>query len=455
MNAREVKTAEDARKIVEERGLEYVKVGAFDLDGVLRGKYISRDKFISALSSGFGFCDVVLGWDVNDQTYDNIEFTGWHTGFPDANVRILPESCRELPFESGMLFFLGEFVKEAEAICPRAVLRRVIERAEHLGLTAIGAIEYEFFVFEETPHSVREKGYLNMKPMTPGSFGYSALRNSAGYEFHKTLLDMGLQMDTPLEGLHTETGPGVLEAAITVDKVLNMADKAALFKTFAKVAAQRNGLMATFMAKWSHNEAGQSGHIHLSLKDFDGNPLFNDSAAPNSMSKTMRHFIGGQQALMPQVLSMVAPTINSYSRLVPGYWAPTNATWGIENRTTALRAIIGSPKSQRVEYRVAGADGNPYLVLAAALGSGIWGIENEIEPDEPISGNAYEVMVAPERKLPSTLWEAAQAIKQSAAARSLFGDQFVDHFAASREWEEREFRKHVTDWELQRYFEII
>ena len=176
-----MKTAEDARKIVEERGLEYVKVGAFDLDGVLRGKYISRDKFISALSSGFGFCDVVLGWDVNDQTYDNIEFTGWHTGFPDANVRVIPESCRELPFEPGMLFFLGEFVKEAEAICPRAVLRRVIERAEHLGLTAIGAIEYEFFVFEETPHSVREKGYINMKPMTPGSFGVFRAQEFRGF----------------------------------------------------------------------------------------------------------------------------------------------------------------------------------------------------------------------------------------------------------------------------------
>ncbi len=455
MNARDVKTSDDARKIVEERDLNYVKVGAFDLDGVLRGKYISRDKFFSALDSGFGFCDVVLGWDMNDQTYDNVEFTGWHTGFPDAVVRVIPETCRDVPYEPGMLLFLGEFANSAESICPRAVLRRVIKRAEALGLFAFGAIEYEFFVFEETPHSVRDKGYANMKPMTPGSFGYSALRNSAGFEFHKALLDMGLQMDTPIEGLHTETGPGVLEAAITVDKVLNMADKAALFKTFAKVMAQRNGLMATFMAKWSPNEAGQSGHIHLSLKDGAGIPLFYDSSAPKNISKTMRHFVGGQQKLMPQILAMVAPTINSYSRLVPGYWAPTNATWGIDNRTTALRAITGSAKSQRVEYRVAGADGNPYLALAAALGSGIWGVENEIEPDLPLTGNAYEAEVLPERKLPATLWDAAQSLRASSAGRSLYGDSFVEHFAASREWEEREFRKHVTDWELQRYFEII
>jgi glutamine synthetase len=173
------------------------------------------------------------------------------------------------------------------------------------------------------------------------------------------------------------------------------------------------------------------------------------------MSDDMRWFIGGQQALLPELLAMVAATVNSYTRLIPGFWAPTDATWGIDNRTCALRAILGSPQSQRVEYRIAAADINPYVALAAALGSGLWGIEHRIEPDAPVAGNAYAQTYPPDRQLPRTLWDAAQRLKGSAAARALFGAPFVDHYAATREWEEREFRKAITDWELARYFEII
>lgn len=455
MEPSDVRDAADARRIVEERGLSHVKVGVFDADGVLRGKYISKDKFNSALDSGFGFCDVIVGWDVNDAVYDNVTFTGWHTGFPDAPARLLPETCREIPFENGMLFFLGELAPPAETLCPRAALRRIVEKAKGMGFNPYAAIEYEFFVFEETPRSVREKNYQNLTPLTPGSFGYSVLRNSATFEFYEDLLATSEKMNFPLEGLHTETGPGVLEAAIGVDNALAAADKAALFKTFTKIIAQRRGLMATFMAKWSGEQAGQSGHIHLSLKDANGQATFHDAEQPHGISKTMRHFIAGQQALMPELLALVAPTINSYRRLIPGFWAPTKSVWGIENRTCALRAIPGSPKSQRVEYRVAAADGNPYLALAAALASGLWGIEHELEPDAPITGNGYEADCPPERLLPSTLWDAAQRLKQSDAAKTLFGEEFIAHYAASREWEEREFRKHITDWELSRYFEII
>ena len=173
------------------------------------------------------------------------------------------------------------------------------------------------------------------------------------------------------------------------------------------------------------------------------------------MSDTMRWFVGGQQALMPEILAMVAWTVNSYTRLIPGFWAPTDAAWGVENRTTALRVIPGSEKSQRVEYRVAAADINPYIALAAAIGSGLWGIENRIDPGEPIAGNAYAVEHPKERALPRSLGEAAERLKASKAARALFGDTFVDHYAATREWEEREARKAITDWQLARYFEII
>jgi glutamine synthetase len=292
--------------------------------------------------------------------------------------------------------------------------------------------------------------------MTPDNFGYSIIRNSVHSEFYHQILEMGERMDFTIEGLHTETGPGVLEAALKYDTADAAADKAALFKTFMKVLAQRTNKMATFMAKWSSSHQGQSGHIHLSLRHLhNGQSAFYDKTQAHGMSQIQRHFLAGQQRLMPEFLALFSPTVNSYSRLVPGAFAPTDATWGVENRTTALRLINGNEKTQRIEYRLGSADANPYLALAAAIASGLYGVEHELEPEAAIKGNAYTQEHNKALALPTTLWDAAQRFKHSEAANELFGRTFVSHFAASREWEEREFRKHVTDWELERYFEII
>ncbi len=458
MDARSVRNISDARHIVEQRGLDHVKVGLFDIDGVMRGKYMSRDKFFSALDKGFGFCDVVLGWDSNDQLYENpgVEITGWHTGYPDAEVRIIPESCREVAGEEGMLLFLAEFDGEASTVCPRGMLRRVLDKAASMGFDCKAALEYEFFLFNETPDSVREKHYQNLQPATPGFFGYSMLRNSVHSDWYQELLSTCQTMDFPLEGLHTETGPGVLEAAIAVDDALAAADKAALFKTYTKVWAQRRGMMATFMAKWSNDWPGQSGHLHLSLQDREqGASAFYRDGGEHSMSEQQRQFVAGQLALMPEFTAMLAPTVNAYSRMIPGFWAPTAAAWGTENRTTALRVISGSAASQRVEHRLCAADGNPYLVMAAGLASGLYGIEQKLELGAACVGNAYEQEHAPENQLPETLSEAARMMSRSQAARSWFSDVFVDHYVQTRLWEEREARKHISDWELARYFEII
>ncbi|EEF24061.1 glutamine synthetase bacteria, putative [Ricinus communis] len=356
-----------------------------------------------------------------------------------------------------MLFFLAECADETAAwICPRRLLSRVIERGERLGFDASAALEYEFFMFNETPDSVRKKHYRGLQTWTPGHFGYSVLRSTVNHGFYHELLAMCEAMDMALEGLHTETGPGVLEAALAYDAAQAAADKATLFKTFTKALAQQHGLMATFMAKWSHDYPGQSGHIHLSLRDREtGKSAFYDATQKCNMGKTQWHFIAGLQRYLPEFMAMYAQTVNSYTRLVPGYWAPLDATWGIENRTTALRLIPGSEQSQRVEVRIGSADANPYIALAAALGSGLLGIEQALEPTPVVEGNAYTQCFPHELHLPKTLWDASQRLKQSQAARTLFGDSFVEHFSATREWEEREFRRHVTDWELQRYFEII
>jgi glutamine synthetase len=456
MKAGELKTVQDVVAWMDQKRATHVKLGVTDIDGILRGKYLRREKFLAAVEKGFGFCDVVLGWDSADQLYDNVKYTGWHTAYPDAPVRLVLETGRELPFEPGILFFLAEFADKAEPLCPRALLRRVVERARAMGFEAYAALEYEFFVFNETPESVRAKGYKNLEPLTPGMFGYSVLRSSVHSDFYHQLIALSEAMDMPLEAIHTETGPGVLEAAIAFDLAQNMGDKATLFKTFVKVLAQRNKLMATFMAKWSNQVPGQSGHIHLSLRSTrDDRAVFFDPEGEFGMSETQRSFIAGQQRLLPELLCMYAQTVNSFSRLVPGHWAPTHATWGVENRTTALRVVPGSDKSQRVEVRLGSADANPYIALAAALASGLHGIEQKWQPEPCVQGNAYAQEFPAYLRFPRTLHDASVRLSESTAARGLFGAPFVEHYAATRAWEEREFQKHVTDWELARYFEII
>ncbi len=441
---------------LDHAGIKRHKIGVFDIDGVLRGKYVDRAKFLSVVDGGFGFCDVVLGWDSADALYDNVKVSGWHTGYRDAPAVLDLSTLRVLACEEDTALVIGNFAGDYAGVCPRTLLQRVVARAHAMGFAPKAALEYEFFLFDETPDSVREKGYRNLKPFTPGMFGYSVLRSTVHADIYHELLDTMSAMDCDIEALHTETGPGVLEAAIGVDEAVRAADKGAIFKTFTKVLAQQRGLMATFMAKWSSEVPGQSGHIHISLGDANtGENRFHDASAEHGMSEVMRQFVAGQVKYLPEVLPMVCATINAYRRMVPGVWAPTSANWGVENRTTAVRVIPGGPKAQRSEYRLGPADANPYLALAAALASGLRGIEERLELPEIVRGNAYDAHGPHSLPLPTTLRDAAVAFERSTAAREMFGDAFVEHFAATRLWEDRQFRKHVADWDLARYFEII
>jgi glutamine synthetase len=454
------KASSDAKSVAErikKAGASKVKVAVTDIDGVLRGKYIDPGKFESALESGLGFCNVVFGWDAGDVCYDDVKYTGWHSGYPDALVRLDPGTYREVPWDGGVPFLLGDFVDERGGplgVCPRALLKRIIGELSRAGYSALSAFEYEFFHFRESAQSLHDKGHVAPKPLTPGMFGYSLIRLNQHREYVNALMDEMRAFRVPIEGLHTETGPGVLEAAILYSDPLESADRATLFKTGAKEIAHRFGILPSFMAKWRADLPGCSGHIHQSLWNEDGtNNVFYDADQPNGMSLTFRRYVAGQIHCLPEVLALFAPTVNSYKRLVEGAWAPTRANYGIDNRTTALRAIPGSKKSTRLETRVNGSDSNPYLALAAALASGLYGIENELELGAAVSGSGYADRGA--TALPRTLEEATERFANSAIANRLFGEEFVEHFAATRRWEWKQFGRAVTDWELARYFEII
>ena len=441
---------------VRKSGANKVKVACSDMDGVLRGKYLHKDKFAGAAVDGFGFCDVVFGWDVADHPYDNATVTGWQHGFPDALARLDLNTHRNVPWDGGIDFFLGEFINADGTpypVCPRQTLKRVLARAEKLGFQVMAGMEFEWFNFLETPQSWAAKKGVAPETLTPGMFGYSLLRLNQNRDFFNAIMDEMQAFRVPIEALHTETGPGVYEAALGFCEALEHADRAILFKTGAKEIGSRFGIMPSFMAKWNSQLPGCSGHIHQSLSDGKTNHFF-DPDSPRKMSALFESYLAGQVAHLMEFAPMFWPTVNSYKRLVDGFWAPVKPTWGLDNRTASFRVIAGSPKGTRLETRCPGADVNPYLAMAAVIAAGIHGVEQGLKlTAPPITGtNQGAENIA---RAPRTLDETTRNFRQSKVAREMLGDTFVEHFAASRDWEWRQWLDGVTDWELKRYFEII
>ena len=407
-------------------------------------------------SGGFGFCDVVFGWDSQDACYDNAQVTGWQHGFPDALARLDLDTARHVPWDDNVPFFLGEFVNadgSPFAVCPRQTLKRVLKRAEKLGLQVMTGMEFEWFNFAETPQTWAAKQGVAPTTITPGMFGYSVLRMGDNRGFFNALMDEMAAFRVPIEGLHTETGPGVYEVAIAFSEALEQADRAILFKTGAKEIGKRFGVMPSFMAKWNQRLPGCSGHVHQSLSDGKSN-LFYDAKSKRSMSPLFESYLAGQVACLMDFAPMFWPTVNSYKRLVDGFWAPVKPTWGLDNRTASFRVIAGSPKATRLETRCPGADVNPYLAMAAVIAAGLHGVEKGLKlTAPPITGTNQGAEHIP--RAPRSLLRTTHNFKESKIARNWLGDTFVDHYAATREWEHRQWQDAVTDWELKRYFEII
>ncbi len=451
-------TKKEILQYVNEHPSGKVKLAVADIDGVLRGKYISAEKFSSVIEKGMSFCDVIFGWDSSDVLYEKSSVTGWHSGFPDNPAVLDINTFRKIPWENNIPFFLGELTDATggpSPVCPRQLLKKTLNEANGMGLAPTFAQEFEWYNFAETPQSANDKQFRNLTPLTPGMFGYSILRTTLENPFFSDLFDLLKKFNIPIEGLHTETGPGTFEAAISHAGILESADRAILFKTAVKEIAYKHGIMATFMAKINENLPGCGGHVHQSLWNLEQKKnLFYDESDKVKLSETAKSYIAGQLHCLPYILPMFAPTINSYKRLVEGAWAPTTLTWGLDNRTVALRVLAGSASATRVETRVIGSDVNPYLAMSACLATGLYGIKNKMELQQPATvGNGYRDYS--NGSIPTTLIEATNKMKESPIAKEILGDIFVDHFCMTREWEWKQHLKSVTDWEMKRYFEII
>lgn len=432
---------------LESRGIRAVHIGIFDIDARFRVKRVETEKFVKLLKGGYDFCKVLYHWDTAEVPYGQ-------GSWADAPAPIDPSTNRLYPFAENEALFIAEFAGETGQLAPRNLLARQIERAAAMGLSVTAGLEYEFFVLDETPASVRAKGYRGLTSWQPGNHTYSMVP-SVGRDFFDGLDAVLAPLGIGIDSLHTEQGPGCIEMPLKPAPAMLAADNAALFKTFTKAYCERRGLMATFMAKWSNETNGQSGHLHVSLQDEAGRSLFHDTDDPDGLSDILRHFVGGLVHLLPETLAMCSHTVNAYRRMVPGIWAPVVSSWGIQNRTCAVRVIRGGPSATRVEFRVPAADANPHLALAQCLGVGLWGIENRIDPGPPVEGEARPQDLPPERRMPRSLGAAADRLDASPTARSLFGDAFVDWFVATRRHEDEVFRRHVSDLDRKRYLDVF
>lgn len=446
--------------LLKDENARYVNVGLVDLQGQLRAKMLSVDRFLSVLDSGIGWIPLVHMLDFHDiaQIPSALDDPGY--GFGDSVCRIDTHEVRTLPWEpaDSRLFFFVEFEDGAPGAgydC-RRVYKRALAKACALGLHPKQGLEYEFRLFRETPSSAHAKGYRNLKLITETPCLQSLKEQATHAELLAGLREVMHELRVPISMLHWEHGAGFGEISLDATQGIKAANDGALFKTYAKAYAQRQDLLMSFMARYSADMDGSSSHIHLSLLDRAGQPLFFDPADEQGMSERMRHFVGGLQHLLPELLLMLAPNINSFKRFVPGIFTPLSANWGIDNRTCAIRVLGTSAESKRLECRVPGADANPYLALACVLGAGVWGIEEEIEPSAPVYGNSYKHggAVTEKERFPANFRDAIRRFEASKIARQLFGDEFVTYFAGFRHRQDQEFSRMVSDLEIERFLEL-
>lgn len=441
-------------ELFERTAIGTVQFGAPDVDGLFRGKRVPAQYFLDSVAhKGSMIADILFGWDVADTLMDGLKHSGWHTGY--ADIVLMPDlaTIKAVPWQPGVATAICD-VRTPEAapveIAPRQVLQRQVELARELGYTFSIGYELEFYLFKETPYSVIEKGFRDLVPATPELSTYSLHRLAMIDEVIRKIREHMNAYGIPIEASNTEYGPGQIEINIEHCPPLEAADRVLLYKDGVRQIAEQHGHVACFMAKVSGDGAGSSGHLHQSarpLEDPEQNAFWDPER--RCESQLMRKVIAGQLAAMPELTLFYCPTVNSYKRKLEGSWAPTSAAWGRDNRTTALRVIAREPASCRIEHRLPGADANPYLAIAACIAGALHGIEHDLTPPEPIVGNAYEQSAVP---LPASLEEAIAAVELGTVSRAAFGDEFVDHFLATRRWERDRHREAVSDWERSRYF---
>jgi len=442
-------------QLVDIGGVDTVIIAFADMQGRLVGKRVAARLFVEETAAhGAECCSYLLAVDVEMNTVSGYRMSSWETGYGDmvmrpdlATLRLTPW----LPDTALVLADVGWGDGTAVAVSPRAILRRQLDRLGERGLVADVATELEFIVFDEPYRQAWATGYRGLTPASDYNIDYAIPASSRMEpllrDIRKGMQGAGLQF----EAVKGECNRGQQEIGFRYNEALVTCDNHVVYKNGAKEIADQHGKSLTFMAKYDEAE-GNSCHIHLSLRDADGAAVFADGDGPHGMSSTFRAFLAGLLATLRDFTLFYAPNVNSYKRFADGSFAPTALSWGLDNRTCALR-VVGHGPNTRVECRVPGGDVNPYLAVAALVAGGLYGIERGLALPEPCTGNAYEAPGV--ERLPTTLAEAASVFEASTPAREAFGDDVVAHYLNNAHVEVAAFNAAVTDWERIRGFERL
>lgn len=449
-------TLDTLRKAVAGGEIDTVVVALVDMAGQLIGKRFHAQFFVDSAHAETHACNYLLANDIDMEPVPGYAAASWSQGYGDFVLKPDMATLRLLPWAPGTALVLADVLDhhhhEDVPHSPRAILKRQIKRLAEKKMTAFFASELEFYLFDESFEAIHNKGYRDPKTAAYYIEDYHIFQTAKEEPVMRAIRN-GLQgAGIPVENSKGEWGPGQAEINVRYAEALEMADRHVLIKQAIKEIAYAQGKAVTFMAKWRYDLAGSSSHVHGSLWDAAGKkPLFFDPKAEHGMSALMRQYMAGQLAYARDITYFLAPFINSYKRFQVGTFAPTRAVWSNDNRTAGFRLCGENSKAIRVECRIGGADLNPYLAFAALIAAGLAGIEQKLELEAPFVGDAYAG--AKLREIPKTLREATETLRKSKMLRAAFGDQVVEHYLHAAEWEQFEYDRRITDWELKRGFE--
>ncbi|MCM6774582.1 glutamine synthetase family protein [Nocardia sp. CDC159] len=441
--------------LVEAGKLDTVLVAMTDMQGRLQGKRCSARYFVDeVIDRATEACDYLLAVDVEMTTVDGYEMSSWDTGYGDFVLRPDLTTLRLVPWWPGTALVLCDVEHvtphgKPVAVSPRQVLRAQLDRLAEHGLRAYVGTELEFLVFDDTYEQAFRRGYRDLTPANQYNVDYSMLGTARIEPLLRRIRNEMSGAGMYVESAKGECNPGQHEIAFRYDEALVTCDNHSIYKTGAKEIAAQEGRSITFMAKYNERE-GNSCHIHISLRDAAGAPVFAGDDADGA-SALLRHFIAGQLDCLRELTFLLAPNINSYKRFQAGSFAPTAVAWGRDNRTCALR-VVGHGPSLRMENRVPGGDVNPYLAVAASIAAGLHGIEHRLPLEPEFHGNAYR---SQRPRVPRTLREAARLFGESKVARAAFGEEVVRHYRNAAQVELDAYDAAVTDWERIRGFERL
>lgn len=448
---------DDLKTAVAAGDIDTVLAVQVDMQGRLMGKRFQAAFFIESAWEETHSCNYLLATDLEMSTIDGYKSTSWESGYGDYVMKPDMSTLRIIPWLEGTAMVicdvLDHHTHEEIPHSPRAILKKQIAKAQLLGLQPMMATELEFFLFQESYEAAKAQNYQNLTPASSYNEDYHIFQTTKEEDVIRAMRNGLYGAGIPVECSKGEACSGQEEINVRYSDALDTADNHVITKNGCKEIAWSKGKSISFLAKWKTEAAGSSSHIHQSLWSLDGEALFHDPDGEYGMSETMRQYVAGLLTYAGDVTCFLAPYINSYKRFAAGTFAPTKAIWSLDNRTAGYRLCGQDSKAIRIECRVGGSDLNPYLAMAAQLAAGLEGIRQKMTLEPEFKGDAYGAAKA--REIPNTLRAATEVLNESEMLRHAFGDDVIDHYVHAARFEQAEYDRVVTDWEVNRGFERV